>query len=239
MNCRKARLYLYAYCKQELPPDETKEVKAHLDSCFECTREMEEITETNLMCKNGLENFAPSPDFNEKLLAKIQGLSSPVEVRVRKSWWQELLHETFPSIRLRWVAVGAASVIVLVLAATMITQKQFSKEPGSLASNSANTDNKNLAISGSMRDTTLDEIFKGVETNAPRTNKSFVMDNLSTPAFNRVSDLTSRGEDGRIRPVDLRRRFILERSSYQDVKRGSSYVLPVVSTQPASKKTDY
>ncbi len=239
MNCRKARRYLYAYCKQELPPDEKREVKAHLDSCSECTREMEEIVETNLMLKSGLENFTPSPDFSEKLLAKIQELPSSVEARVRKPWWQELLHETFPSIRLRWVAVGAASVIVLVLAATMITQKQFLKGSGSLALDSTSTENRSLAISGIKRDTTLDEIFKQAGVNAPGSNKTFVIDNLSTPVFNRVSDLTSRGEDGRIRPVDLRRRFILERSSYQDVKRGSSYVLPVVSTQPASKKTDY
>ena len=239
MNCRKARLYLYAYSKQELYPDETREVKAHLDSCSECTREMEEMVETNLMLKNGLENFVPSPDFDEKLLAEIQRLSSPVEARVRKSWWQELLHETFPSIRLRWVAVGAASVIVIVLVATMVSQKQFSKGPGSLSLDSTNTGNRSLAISGSKTDTTLDEIFKQAEVNAPGSNKTFVIDNLSSPVFNRVSDLTSRGEDGRIKPADLRRRFILDRSSYQDVRRGSNYVLLVVSTQPASKKADY
>lgn len=239
MNCRKARRYLYAYCKQELPPDETKEVKAHLDSCPDCTREMEAIVETNLLLKSGLENFIPSPDFNEKLLAEIQRLPSPVEVRVRKTWWQELLHETFPSLRLRWVAVGAASVIVIALVATRVTQKQISKGPGSLALDSTSMDNRTLAVSGNKVDTSLDEIFKEVETNAPATNKAFVIDNLSTPAFNRASDLNSRGEDGRIRTVDLRRRFILERSSYQNVRRGSNYVLPVVSTQPASKKTDY
>jgi hypothetical protein len=200
---------------------------------------MEEIVEANLMLKSGLENFSPSPDFNEKLLAKVQRLPSPVEARVRKSWWQELLHETFPSIRLRWVAVGAASVIVVVLVATMVTQKQFSTGPGSLASDSTNTENRSLVASGSKRDTTLDEIFNQAEVNTPGSNKTFVVDNLSTPVFNRGSDLTSRGEDGRIRPVDLRRRFILERSSYQDLKRGSNYVLPVVSTQPASKKADY
>lgn len=239
MNCRKARPYLYAYCKQELNPDETQEVKAHLDSCPECTREMEEMAETNLMLKNGLENFVPSPDFNEKLLAEIQRLSSPVEVRVRRSWWHKLLHETFPSIRLRWVAVGAVSVIILALVATMITQKQFSKGPGSLASGSTKVENRSLANSGSKRDTTLDEIFKQAGANAPGSNKTFVIDNLSSPVFNRESDLTNRGEDGRIRSADLRRRFILERGSYQDVRRGSSYVLPVVSTQPGSKKADY
>ncbi len=235
MNCRKVRQYLYGYCKQELSPDETKEVKAHLDSCPECTREMEEITETDLMINDGLEIFVPSSDFNEKLLAKIRSLPLNAEERDRKTWWQELLHETFPSIRLRWAVAGAVSVIILTLVTTLVTQKRISKGPESLVFDSTNTENRNLNSSGNRVDTSLEEIFKEVEANTPMRDKAFVIENLSSPSFGRVSNFTDRGEDGRIRPVDLRRRFIIERSSYQDGRRGSNYVLPVVSTQPASK----
>ncbi len=239
MNCRRVRQYLYAYCRQELSPDETKEVKAHLDFCPECTEKMEVMVATEQMIRDGLENFVPSPDFNEKLLAKIQSIPSTVEERTRKSWWRKLLHETFPSIRLRWALAGAVSVIFMALVATIFTQKQISKQPGSYAFDSTNTENRKLTSSGNKIDTSLEEIFKQVDENTSARSKTFVMENLSSPSLSSGSRLVNWGEDGRIKPVDFRKRFIIERSSYQDARRGSNYVLPVVSTQPASKKTDF
>ncbi len=239
MNCRRVRQYLYAYCRQELSPDETKGVKAHLDFCPACTEKKEEIDATCQMIKDGLESFVPSPDFNEKLLAKIASIPSTVEERARKSWWQKLLHETFPSIRLRWALAGTVSVIFLALIATIFTQKQISKQSESFVFDSTNTENRKLTSSGNKVDTSLEEIFKQVDENTLGGGKTFVMGNHSLPSLSSGSRLVNWGEDGRIRPVDLSRRFIIEKSSYQDIKRGSNYVLPVVSTQPVSKKTDF
>lgn len=149
------------------------------------------------------------------------------------------MHETFPSIRLRWAAAGAVSVIVLALVATMITQKRFSMEPESIVSDSTFAQNQNLAGSAKKGDRSIDEIFEQTGRTSTLNDKSFVIENLSTASLDKIFDSTNRGEDGRITPVDLNRRFIIERSTYQDLSRGNHYVLPVVSSQPASHKTDY
>ncbi|HEX7401655.1 MAG TPA: zf-HC2 domain-containing protein, partial [candidate division Zixibacteria bacterium] len=145
MNCRKVRQYLYGYCKNELTPAESEKIKAHLDDCAECARAMEKVTVASNLLEKSLEAFVPSPDFNEKLLAKIRSLPLEVKEGKKQTWWQKLLHETFPSIRLRWAAAGAVSVIVLALVITMVTQKRFSLGPESIVSDSTFAQNQNLA----------------------------------------------------------------------------------------------
>ena len=239
MNCRKVRQYLYGYCKNELTPAESEKIKAHLDDCAECASEMEKTAEVSTMLKDSLEVLIPSPDFNEKLLAKIRSLPLEVKERKKQTWWQKLLHETFPSIRLRWAAAGAVSVIVLALVITMVTQKRFSLGPESIVSDSTFAQNQNLAGSAKKGDRSIEGIFEQAGKIFTTKDKSFVIENLSNASLDKVFDSTNRGEDGRIIPVDLNRRFIIERSTYQDLSRGNHYVLPVVSSQPASKKTDY
>jgi hypothetical protein len=195
MNCRKVRPYLYGYCKNELSPAESEKIKAHLDNCVECAREMEKVAEVSTLFKDSLEVLALSPDFDQKLLARIRSLPFEVEERKRQTWWQKLLHETFPSLRLRWAVAGA--------------------------------------------DWSIDKIFEQAGRSSSVNDKSFVIENLSTASLDKAFDSTNRGEDGRITPVDLNRRFIIERSNYQDLSRGNHYILPVVSSQPSSKKTDY
>ena len=239
MNCRKVRPYLYGYYKNELAPAEAEKIKAHLDECAECAREMDKVAEVCNLLKDSLEVLAPSADFNQKLLARIQSLSREVEERKKQTWWQKLLHETFPSLRLRWAAAGAVSVIVLALAISMVTQKRVSRESESIVSDNTIAQNQNPAVSGKKGDWSIDKIFEEAKRNSNINDKSFVIENLSTAALDKVFDSTNRGEDGRITPVDLNRRFIIERSPYQNLSRGNHYILPVVSAQPASKKTDY
>jgi hypothetical protein len=239
MNCRKVRPYLYGYCRNELTPAEAERIKAHLDECPECVREMEKVGEITALLKDSLEVLVPSPDFNEKLLAKIRSLPGEVEERKKQSWWQKLIHETYPSIRLRWVVAGAVSVMVLALVTTMLTQNRFSSVSKSIVSDNTLVPNKKTAGSGQNDNASLDEIIKQAERNQAAKGKSYVIENLSTASLDKVFDSTNRGEDGMITPVDLNRRFIIERSSYQDLSRGNRYVLPVVSTQPATRRTDY
>jgi len=239
MKCRKVRQYLYGYCKNELTPAESERIKAHLDGCAECAREMEKVAVVSTLLKDSLEVFVPSPDFNEKLLVKIRSMPLEVEEKKRQTWWQKLLHETFPSIRLRWAIAGAASVIVLALVVNMINQQRFSRSPESIVSDNIYTEGQDLVSSGEKGDSSLEKIFEQAGRTSTLNDKSFVIENLSTASLDKVFDSTKWGEDGRITPVDLNRRFIIERSPYQNLSRGNHYVLPVVSSQPASKKTDY
>jgi hypothetical protein len=239
MKCRKVRPYLYGYCKNELTPAESDEIKAHLDKCAECAREMDKVAEVSNLLKDNLEVLVPSPDFNEKLLVKIRSLPFEVEERKRQTWWQKLLHETFPSIRLRWAAAGAVSVIVLALVATMVTQRRFSQVPESIVSDNVYIEGQDLVSSGKKGDSSIDKIFEQTGRTSTLNDKSFVIENLSNASLDKVFDSTNLGEDGRIIPVDLNRRFIIERSTYRDLSRGNHYILPVVSSQPATKKADY
>jgi hypothetical protein len=239
MNCRKVRLYLYGYCKNELAPAEAEKIKAHLDGCAECTRELEKVAEISIILKDSLEVMVPSPDFNDKLWAKMQSLPLEIEARKKQTWWQKLIHETFPSLRLRWAFAGAFSVILLALIITLVNQERFSQESGPLVSDNAMTQNQNPASQGKKGDWSIDKIFEEAKRTPGINDKSFVIENLSAASLDKVFDSTNRGEDGRLTPVDLNRRFIIERSPYQDLSRGNHYILPVVSAQPASRKTDY
>jgi anti-sigma factor RsiW len=71
-----------------------EEIKAHLDTCPECAREVEEISRISLLLKEDLETFVPSSDFNEKLMARIQNLAPEKVVGLLQAqfrWWSWLL----------------------------------------------------------------------------------------------------------------------------------------------------
>jgi len=181
------------------------------------------------MLRDGLETFVPSANFNEKLLAKIQTVSSEVKAIDTRRWWQKLPHEVFPSVRLRWALVGAASVIILALVTTIFTQRRASFGPESLTQSTKGLKGENLVSEDSSYRKMLEKL---IEASSMR-NKSFVIDNYTLSP--------NRGEDGRIKPADINKRFVIERDLYQASGRGrgNHYVLPVVSTQPVSEKIDY
>jgi len=239
MNCRKARQNLFGYFKQELSLEETTQVKTHLDVCPDCATEAKEIEEMNLLLTGGLENFLPSTNFNEKLLLKVQAISSDAKVSYRRRWWEKLLQEGFPSVKLRWALVGAVSVMMIAFITTFI-QKRSSIGPESLSQNAPQMESQNIASSDNIEDSSYQKVIEelsesgsiGVKS-APVRNKTFVIDNFGFS--------TNRGEDGRTRPEDFYKRFVIEKRQYLPVegRTRNRYVLPVVSTQPASEKTDY
>jgi hypothetical protein len=233
MNCRKVRRYLFGYSKQELSPEEREQIKAHLDSCSECAREAEEIERINSLLKDDVETFVPSADFNEKLLAKIQTLSPEEKASDTRNWWARLLHEVFPSVRLRWALVGAASTVILAWVVISI-QKPDHIQPEFLSQNHGQMESQIPIGYEDIADSAYQNYLKRlVKTSTLEDRRAFVIDNFSFT--------TSGGEDGRIRPEDLYKRFIMEKRIPPTTQRGrgNHYVLPVVATQTASQKIDY
>lgn len=231
MNCRKARQNLFGYFKEELTPEETARIKAHLDNCPDCAKEIEEISQINLWLKDGFQTFVPSPEFDQNLLARIQAISSNAQVKENGKWWLRFLHEIFPSIRLRWAMVGATAVIILAMVVTF-TQRRVSVKPESLTLDTTQTDNQNLVNSENIEDSSYQTMLEKLAESS-RQNRAYVIDNITISP--------NRGEDGRIRVEDMNKRFIIEKGLRYTPRRGvvNHYVLPVVSTQPALEKTDY
>jgi len=233
MNCRKVRRCLFGYFKQELTADEMEEVKAHLGSCAGCAREAEEISRMNLCLERDLEILTPSPDFNERLMAKIHDLAPEREIREERSWWHKLLQEVFPSVKLRWAAAGAVSVMVLAFA-VILTQRRPEVSPQFLSENGEERAGELVAGSRDHADSAYQDVLRRLaEGTIPREGKTFVMDNLKAPS--------GRGEDGAISPEDLYKRFVIDRpvETVRQAGPNKSYVMPVVTTRTVSEKTDY
>lgn len=233
MNCRKVRRCLFGYFKKELTADQMEEVKAHLASCAGCAREAEEILQMNLCIQRDLEILTPSPDFNQKLMARIRDLAPEREVREETSWWHKLLHEVFPSVKLRWAAAGAVSVVVLAFA-VMLTQKRPEITPQFLSESGEEYSEELVVGSQDHADSAYQDVLRRLaEGTIPREGKTFVMDNLKFPP--------GRGEDGAISPEDLYKRFVIDRRLEEARQAGAnkSYVMPVVSTQAVSEKVDF
>jgi hypothetical protein len=231
MNCRKVRRYLFGYFKQELSSDLMKGIKAHLENCPKCAREAEDVQCITFMVRDDMETLLPSDDFNQKLLAKIQALSPQMEPNRERSWWQKLIHEIFPSIRLRWALAGAAATVILAWAVVLI-QRPAQIEPELY---SEGTSEIGVPINfDELSDSSYQNQFgRLVRTSAPTDGKTFVIDNFN---------YSIRGmEDGRVRPEDLYKRFLIEKRPYTTTTGGTQnrYVLPVVSTRPVSQKVDY
>lgn len=230
MNCRKVHRYLFGYFKQELSSELMEEVKTHLENCPECAREAEEVQCITCMVKDDMEILVPSDDFNQKLLAKIQALSTQMEPSRERSWWQKLVHEIFPSIRLRWALAGAAATVILAWAIVLI-QRPAKIEP-ELYSESKSETGVPVSYDELFDAAHQEQLGRLVRTSAPTDGKAFVIDNFN---------YSTRGmEDGRIRPEDMYKRFLIEKRPYTTTGgTRNRYVLPVVSTQPVSQKTDY
>jgi hypothetical protein len=208
-------------------------IKAHLDSCAGCAREAEEISQMNLCLERDLETLTPSPDFNEKLMARIQDRAPGKEVREERSWWHELLHEVFPSVKLRWAVAGAVSVMVLTFA-VMMTQKRSGIGPEFLSESGGERGGELIVGSEDHADSAYQDVLRRLaEGSLSREGKTFVMDNL------RFSP--TRGEDGAISPEDLYKRFVIDRpvETVRQAGANKSYVMPVVTTQTVSEKADY
>jgi anti-sigma factor RsiW len=232
MNCRKVRQYLFGYFRSELSAQEGEEVKAHLKSCPDCAKEAEQVQAIYLMLKGDLETLVPSPDFDQKLLAKVREVPSEVAPKRKTSWWADLLHEIFPSVRLRWALAGAVGVLVVAFA-FMFSQKQTSTRPEYMSGVEQEADNQTASRPEDASDSAYADLMRRLAEGSVVANKSFVMDNASFPS--------SGGEDGMVPVEDLYKRFVIERTSVpaRESWLDNRYVLPVVTTQQVPKKADY
>ena len=232
MHCRKVRRYLFGYFKGELSSGESREVKAHLEDCPECAKEAKEIEMISLMLKDEVETFTPSADVNQRLRARLHEVPSEVDAGRERSWWEKLLRDVFPSVRLRWALAGAASVLVVAFA-FMFTQRQAPTGPGYLSEGESSEESYTSDSFQEFADSLNSEMWRRMAQASAVRDTAFIIDNLSFPV--------GRGEDGAIRPEDLYKRFVIDKRSPWDMPTGTEnrYVLPVVTTQPTSQKPDY
>lgn len=70
MNCKSVQIYLSAYLDGELGGQECLQVREHLCGCRDCRAEEQQLRSLKQMLR-GLPNYAPSPDFENKLVANV------------------------------------------------------------------------------------------------------------------------------------------------------------------------
>ena len=90
MEHQSAKELFSDYLDGELSPEQTREVKAHLDECATCRAELEALERT-LQSLSGLRPLPPPPDFGRKVQQRIRRRSSgrffnPETVLTRIPW---------------------------------------------------------------------------------------------------------------------------------------------------------
>jgi anti-sigma-K factor RskA len=232
MNCRKVRRYLFGYFRGELSSQEAETIRAHLAVCPDCAKEAEQIETLCLALRENVETVVPSPDFNQRLLERLQASPSGTVVLEKAGWWADLLHEIFPSIRLRWAMAGAAAVVIAAFA-LIFTQRQSPMEPGYMSEAQQQTPAQVLARSQDASDSAYADLMRRLAEGSVTSEKAFVIDNLSFPS--------AAGEDGVIPLDDLSKRFVIERTSVpaRQTWLDSRYILPVVSNRRIPERPDY
>lgn len=90
MEHQSAKELFSDYLDGELSPEQTREVKAHLDECAACRAELEALERT-LQSLSGLSPLPPPPDFGRKVQQRIRRRSSgrfftPETVLTRIPW---------------------------------------------------------------------------------------------------------------------------------------------------------
>jgi hypothetical protein len=242
MNCRKVRLCLFSYFKNELSEKEKAEIKLHLEGCPDCAKESVEVERIASLVKDSLETLTPSPDFNQKLLSQIQKLSSGTvkevtrpsfpPVRIRRLVTAGFSLRLFSPVRVKWALAGSFMVIILA-SVLWFTQKQTPISPEPISKGSKGTESPRLVNQQERADSLYREMLKRLMAESRVQTKTFVLDNFRL--------VGSRGIDGMEKPEDIYKRFIIETAGpgVDEKRMGSHYVLPVVSTQQASEKVNY
>jgi hypothetical protein len=115
----------------------------------------------------------------------------------------------------------------------MFSQKQTPVHQEYFSQDDSQRESQTQVSSQDIADSLYQEMLNRVAQTSIIRDKDFIIDNFGFSA--------SKGEDGRILPEDIYKRFVIERRSPLTTRRGRGnyYVLPVVSTQPASQKIDY
>ncbi len=232
MNCRKVRLCLFSYFRDELSEKEKTEIKLHLEGCPDCTREAIEVERIASLVKESLETVTPSPDFNQKLLSEVQKLSSSEEVKEVGGSSFSLARILGLKTRVKWALAGSLVAIILV-SAIWFTNKRTPITPEPISEESQRTEGLQLVNQEDRADSLHREKLRRFIDQSRFETKTYVLDNFRW--------VGSRGIDGIQKSEDLYKRFIIETVGYRTEERrmGNSYVLPVVSTQQASEKVNY
>jgi len=224
MNCRKVRLCLFSYFKNELSEKEKAEVEFHLKGCPECAKEALEVERVTSLVRNSLETLTPSPDFNQKLISQVQKLSSEKVREVRRA--------SFFPLRIKWALAGSFMAIILV-SVLWFTHKRTPISPEPISEESRGAENLRLVNKEDREDSLYQEILNRLMNESQFATKTFVLDNFGS--------VGTRGIDGMEKLEDLHKRFIIETAGYGAERRRmeNHYVLPVVSAQQASEKVNY
>ena len=234
MNCRKVRLCLFSYFKNELSEKEKAEIKLHLKGCSDCAREALEVGRITSLVKDTLETVKPSPDFNQRLLSEVQKLPSDTVKEVRRPLFSSARIPRILGLEIRigWALAGSFLVIILV-SVLWFTHKRTPISPEPISEGSKSTESFQLVNQEDRADSLYREMLKRLMDESRVMTKAYVLDNLRM--------VGSRGIDGMEKLEDMHKRFIIETAGYrtQERRMGSHYVLPVVSTQQASEKVNY
>jgi predicted anti-sigma-YlaC factor YlaD len=70
MNCKSVQIYLSAYLDGELGGQECLQVREHLCGCRDCRAEEQQLRSLKQMLR-GLPTYAPSPEFENKLVSNV------------------------------------------------------------------------------------------------------------------------------------------------------------------------
>lgn len=115
---------LEQYAESALPAEDQANVAQHVDSCARCSAELEAYR-TLFAALGELPRFAPSVDFNDAVMARIQVAPAPAPAL---AWLQGRLPQTAKGWSLVLGALLAPALPVLTLIAWVISQPLVSRD---------------------------------------------------------------------------------------------------------------
>lgn len=215
MNCRKVRRFLWNYLEKNIDQCQREEIESHLKECSKCNLEASEAARLREIFGK-TEILRPSPDFNRKLLNRIQTETSTTRVK-------EVV-EPRPAFSWKWAFAGLAAGLVVVFVALFYqdifnpqgSRPAISEMPALTELDRERPQEEELPELGSYRST------------------RYVMDNLREAQLRRI-------EDFRINRSGTAR-FIMESmppSRWETRRSSSQFVMPVVSTRTINEKSSF
>jgi len=214
MNCRKVRRFLWNYLEKDIDQTQKQEIESHLKECSKCSLQAREAAKLREIFGR-TEVLRPSPDFNRKLLTRIQTETSTAR--------GEAVAESRPRLSWRWAfaAVAAGAVVVLV---TLFYQDIFRPQrPGQTISQ--------MPALTQLDQREADEPIRETETYK---STRYVMDNLGEAQLRRT-------EEFRIDRAAMSH-FVIESippSRWETRRTSSQFVMPVVSTRTIQEKRSF
>lgn len=214
MNCRRVRQFLWNYLDKDIDQKSKEEIESHLKECSKCAAEVAELAKLREIFSR-TEVLKPSPDFNKKLLNRIQ--TNTASSRIIE--WEK----PKPSFSWKWAFASLAAGIVVVFL-VLFSQDIFNPQ------SSKPTISQQPPLTESNQIETYDVLPKTKEYPTTR----FVMDNLRAIELKRM-------EDYRLSQSDMAR-FIMESippSQMQRRRSSNQFVMPVVSTRTIKEKRSF